>query len=86
MITLALLSLEVYDNVFVGIEIDFKGFQSRNCNINVFNKLWIQLIQAVVSHLINYLSNYTTKLHPYMNCKESMECTLVSNIHIRFNT
>ena len=40
----------------MGIEIDFKGFQSRNCNINVFNKLWIQLIQAVVSHLINYLT------------------------------
>ena len=80
MITLALLSLEVYDNVFVGIEIDFKGFQSRNCNINIFNKLWIQLIQAVVTHLINYLTS------PYINCKESMECTLVSNIHIRFNT
>ena len=76
MITFALLTLEVYDNVFVGIEIDYKGFQSRNCNINVFNKLWIQLIKAVVSHLNNYLtSNYTTKLQPYINCKESMECS-----------
>ena len=82
MITFALLTLEVYDNVFVGIEIDFKGFQSRNCNINVFNKLWIQLIKAVVSHLNNYLTILPSS-SPIWIVKNSwnvVTCTLVSDI------